>query len=238
MGNLRNAINSYTQYLQLSSEIHDLSSELKALNFLGVDHYLLAKQAVENNADGDLVSKHLNTAVSFHRRHFELTDEAGKFVANNNIGICYELMGDITEAAKYHQNALRLAIKMKSLHGQSVSVGNLGLLAMKKGDFATAKSCFEQHLNLTQTLEDASAEINAWKLVRDYVEYIIIVKSLQTAELYFKESNLESAIENIEQARQVALRSSLFNELRVLNCLLGEIRSNAGFGSFVEKLII
>ena len=166
MGNLKLAINSYSQYLQLSTEILDTSSQLKALNFLGVDHYLLAKRSTDDNADDDsIIKKHIEVAISFHIRHLNLADEAGKFVANNNLGLCYDLIGDTVEAAKCHQNALRLAIKMQSLHGQSVSVGNLGLLSLKKGDLTTARSCFEQHLNLTQTLEDAPAEINAWKLV-------------------------------------------------------------------------
>ena len=174
MGNLKLAINSYTQFLQLSTEILDISAQLKALNFLGVDHYLLAKQASENRTEDDsVIKRHIEAAISSHSRHLNLADEAGKFVANNNLGLCYDLMGDTIEAAKCHQNALRLAIKLQSLHGQSISVGNLGILALKKGDLTTARSCFEQHLNLTQTLEDAPAEINAWKLVSCI--YLIVI---------------------------------------------------------------
>jgi Flp pilus assembly protein TadD len=57
-----------------------------------------------------------------------------------NVGI----IGDIVQSAKHQQDALRTAIKMQTLYGQSIAVGNLGMLAMMKQDFATAHTCFEQ----------------------------------------------------------------------------------------------
>lgn len=73
------------------------------------------------------------------------------------------MLGDLTSAAKNHQDALRIAIKMQTLYGQSIgwwtihhtytfwrlkiydiAVGNLGNLALLKSDFATAKTCFDQ----------------------------------------------------------------------------------------------
>lgn len=167
LGDFHLAINSYQQYLQISVEMGDIAGQLKALNFLGVDHCLLARSSLEEGIESgsEYVSRHLHASASYHSRHLELADDGGKFVAHNNLGICYDLLDNIIESAKHHQNALRIAIQLQSLHGQSVAVGNLGLLAMRKKDLQTARTCFEQHLQLTQSLQDASAEINAWKMV-------------------------------------------------------------------------
>lgn len=165
LSNFKLAINSYQQYLSLSTEIGDVLGQRKALNFLGVDHYLQALALINKNGDAEKIKKHLQASISYHARHLDIADDGGRFVAYNNLGLCHDANSDLIEAAKHHQSALRLAIKMQSLHGQSVSVGNLGLLALKKSDFSTAKTCFEQHMQLTQTLQDSSAEVNAWKLV-------------------------------------------------------------------------
>jgi len=74
-------------------------------------------------------------------------------------------MRNIIQSAKLHQDALRTAIKMQSVYGQSVAVGNLGMLAILKADYSTARTCFEQHLNLVQALQDREAEVKAWKMV-------------------------------------------------------------------------
>jgi hypothetical protein len=39
---------------------------------------------------------------------------------------------------------------------------------MVKSDFSTARTCFEQHLQLVQTLMDAEAETTAWIVVSIY----------------------------------------------------------------------
>lgn len=81
------------------------------------------------------------------------------------LGLCYGIIGEIVQSAKYHQDALRVAIKMQTLYGQSIAVGNLGMLAMTKSDYPTARTCFEQHLQLVQTLADSESEVNAWVTV-------------------------------------------------------------------------
>jgi hypothetical protein len=43
-------------------------------------------------------------------------------------GLCFGIIGDIIQSAKYHQDALRVAIKMQTLYGQSIAVGNLGMV--------------------------------------------------------------------------------------------------------------
>lgn len=152
LGNFKAAISSYQQYLQLSIEIGDVSGQRKALNFLGVDNCLIAQKLLEDNANAldEAARKHLHAAVSYHVRHSEIADEAGKFVAYNNLGVCHDLLTDLVESGKSHQNALRIAITLQSVHGQSVSVGNLGSLALKKQDLVMARTCFDQVASLHQ----------------------------------------------------------------------------------------
>ena len=84
------------------------------------------------------------------------------------------MLNDYILSAKHHQDALRIAIKMQTLYGQSISVGNLGLIAMKKLDYITAKTCFQQHVSLVQALGDDEAEVNAWIMV-SYVALCCVV---------------------------------------------------------------
>jgi hypothetical protein len=76
--------------------------------------------------------------------HLQVADEGGQFVANTNLGLCQELLGNNSGSSQHHQEALRAAIRMQTLYGQSIAVGNLGMLAKRHGDPVTAKACLEQ----------------------------------------------------------------------------------------------
>jgi hypothetical protein len=91
---------------------------------------------------------HLQKAIEFHRAHLQIADAGGQFVAHTNLGLCLGILGDWTQAGHHHQEALRVAIKLQTLYGQSIAVGNLGLLALAKDDTRTAKTCLEQVLFL------------------------------------------------------------------------------------------
>lgn len=88
--------------------------------------------------------EYLNNALEYHQKHLNIADQGGKFVANINIGLCLGAKNEHSQAGKYYQNALRIAIKMQTLFGQSIAVGNLGMLAITKGDYSTARTCLEQ----------------------------------------------------------------------------------------------
>ena len=70
-------------------------------------------------------------AIEYHTKHKEIADVAGKFLAHINLGIIYNLMGDHEKSAINHQFALRYAIQMSSVAGQSVAIGNLGKVGGK-----------------------------------------------------------------------------------------------------------
>jgi tetratricopeptide (TPR) repeat protein len=87
---------------------------------------------------------YLRQALDYHKQYVHTGDKGGKFVANINIGLCHGALGEFTAAAKHYQEALRVAIQMQTLYGQSIAVGNLGMIVMNKKDYGTARTCFEQ----------------------------------------------------------------------------------------------
>jgi Flp pilus assembly protein TadD len=139
---------------------------------LSVNYMMLAmppntdQGCLQAHESGEVNMEHLSKAIEFHRAHLQVSDLGGQFVAHSNLGLCYGMMHDWPQAGHHHQEALRIAIKLQTLYGQSIAVGNLGILAMTKGDTQTAKTCLEQHLQLVQTLQDVEAEVAAWELVR------------------------------------------------------------------------
>jgi len=145
-----------------------------------------------------------------------------QFVANTNIGVCHALLGDLVVAAHFHQDALRTAIRMQSFSGQSVAVGNLGLLAYRQNDMQTAQACLEQHLQLTQSLRCVKGESNAW----------LLLGSVSDAE-----GDYEKAIRYFEEGRRVAESNGMVGMLKRFNCLLGVVQGKNGLDAHLERLV-
>ncbi len=229
-GNQQKAIENYQLYADLSDEMGDSAGVSCAYNCLGVDYMLMACPPSDTGfvGDGSVVRTkeqlaYLDKAVACHQRHVEIgPDQGGRFVANTNLGISLGMRGDVSAAAKCHQDALRIAIKMQTLYGQSIAVGNLGMLALTKNDLPTSRTCFEQHLQLVQALLDPEAEINAWKLL---------------AKLCGREENFADAMENLSQAAKIAVNNGMLNELRRINCLIGMAQGQLGFAGQTDALL-
>ena len=166
-GQFDEALRAYGQFLQVAREIEDPAAEALAYNAMGVDEMAAACPAKTNGegfgaaALSDQSVERLERAVKLHERHLAIADAGGRFAAFTNLGLCRGALGDADGAARHHQDALRLAIELESSSGQSIAVGNLGSLAMRRGDLATARPCVEQHLQLARSLGDAGAEVDA-----------------------------------------------------------------------------
>jgi len=149
MGNYKQGIENYENYLRICTQIADAHGEAVAYNCLGVNYMLLAWNASDEGfLHGFKATEqslgYIDKAIEYHQNHVNIADQGGKFVAHINLGLCYGVKGEYALAAKHHQSALRIAIKMQTLFGQSIAVGNLGMLAVAKKDFVTARTCFEQ----------------------------------------------------------------------------------------------
>lgn len=81
---------------------------------------------------GEIDTIYMQDAIQYHMKHKEIADVAGKFLAHINLGIIYNALGDYEKASINHQFALRYAIQMSSVAGQSVAIGNLGRVGGNK----------------------------------------------------------------------------------------------------------
>ena len=116
LGKYKEAIKQYQKFLQVCRAIGDVHGEALAYNCIGVDFMKL----------GEIDPIYYNDAITYHMKHKEIADVAGKFLAHVNLGIIYNQIGDYEKSSINHQFALRYAIQMSSVAGQSVAIGNLG----------------------------------------------------------------------------------------------------------------
>ena len=174
LNQFRKSIPCYQSFIEVLQNTEDKFAEALAHNCIGVGYQLVAKQLSQpsrenrDNAEHDIeAQKHqlLQQALKHHSFHCEYADGAGQFLAHSNMGLCYDALEDLAHAADEHQQALRNAIHMSSLSGQSMAIGNLGMTALKGGDLDTARACIERHLQLASSLGDSNGEVHALRLL-------------------------------------------------------------------------
>jgi len=91
----------------------------------------------------------------------QVADAPGRFIAHSNIGIAHQALGDAAAAAEEHEAALRCAVQMSSLAGESLACAHLGTVKASD-DAPTAKACTERRLLLSRTLGDAVGKADAY----------------------------------------------------------------------------
>lgn len=105
-------------------------------------------------------------AIEYHTKHKEIADVAGKFLAHINLGIIYNNIGDHEKASINHQFALRYAIQMSSVAGQSVAIGNLGKVGGKniyaQMNAEKLQMFVERYLELSNELKYRKGESGAY----------------------------------------------------------------------------
>mmetsp|Transcript_28643 Transcript_28643/g.37537 ORF Transcript_28643/g.37537 Transcript_28643/m.37537 type:complete len:424 (-) Transcript_28643:254-1525(-) len=223
IGMLNKAIDSYLSYLDTTKRLRDPVQEALALNCLGVNCMHLAMG--EDTSFGEVeVSQStqdlIRQALDYHNSHLMITDEGGSCVAHTNLGLCHSALGSHAEAAKHHQEALRMALKTQSLGAQALAVGNLGLLAMRQGDAETARACLEQHLQLVQGLRDVAAEVNAWT---------------QMGNLATIQNDHGEAARCFGKAADICEINGEISTLKRLNCMIGIARGNMQMEAFMAE---
>jgi len=121
LGKWDKAIECYRKFLDVCRLIGDQHGEGLAYNCIGVDYLLLSEDKPER----------LEDAIQYHKKHEEVSDLNGKFLACINLGLCYDKLPDAKMSLFYYQNALKYAIKMSNLVGQSIAIGNIGKIGTK-----------------------------------------------------------------------------------------------------------
>lgn len=218
------AIDCYMLVLSISeSTQHKIFMGLAA-NCIGVNYQLMSSAAREYVYTGKFVdanNRSLQNALLYHQKHLNVADDAGKFVAHLNLGLTYGSLSDPNEAARHHQEALRLAIRLNSSYGQSLAVGNLGLLASRQNDLETASACMDQHLQLIQSVNDRPAEAFAW---------------IQLGLLASRLGDHEKAVRSFDQAYKLAQELGEVGTMKQCGCYLGVARARLQMETYVRQL--
>lgn len=105
-------------------------------------------------AAGVLKPELLRKCVFYHNRHRESSDGVGKFVAHLNMGLAYALLCEKEASTVNHQYALRYALQLRSLEGQSLAIGSLSFSAgIYDNDPEKMKVLIERYVDLCNTLK-------------------------------------------------------------------------------------
>lgn len=106
----------------------------------------------------------LRKAIYYHNRHRENADSIGKFVAHLNMGLAYAQLGEREASTVNHQYALRYALQLHSLEGQSLAIGSLSFSAgMYDQEPDKMKILVERYVDLCGVLKQTRNQAVALK---------------------------------------------------------------------------
>ncbi|CAG9314723.1 unnamed protein product [Blepharisma stoltei] len=217
LGQYKKAISSYTQFLNVCQSIGDVHGEALANNCIGVDYTKMAEAEPGNNALWQ-------EAINYHMKHKDIADVPGKFLAHINLGIIYSKLGDNERAAINHQFALRYAIQMSSVAGQSVAIGNLGQIGNNKivGDNEKLKMFAERYLALSHELKNRKGESGAYQ---------------QLGNISFSVGDYDSSTKNYYRAMKIAEEIGDKELLDVAKCNFGAANANLKMDEHMKNIL-
>eukprot|EP00343_Euplotes_focardii_P009361 CAMPEP_0205825056 /NCGR_PEP_ID=MMETSP0206-20130828/23756_1 /ASSEMBLY_ACC=CAM_ASM_000279 /TAXON_ID=36767 /ORGANISM="Euplotes focardii, Strain TN1" /LENGTH=310 /DNA_ID=CAMNT_0053123751 /DNA_START=311 /DNA_END=1240 /DNA_ORIENTATION=- len=220
LGKFKTAISHYKKFLQVCKAIGDVHGEALAYNCIGVNYQKMAEED----------SKHFKEAIDFHLKHKEIADTAGKFLAHVNLGIIYNSVGDQEKSFINHNFALRLAIQMSSLAGQSVAVGNLGNLGNldninKVSSYANNERLqmfVERYLELSSELKYRKGEGSA---------------HLQLGQLKTQKGDYDNSTRHFYRAMKIAEQTGDGETKTEAKCLFGMANANLKWDKHQSEII-
>ena len=206
LGKFKISIVHYKKFLQVCKAIGDVHGEALAYNCIGVNYQKLAEEE----------PKFFKEAIDYHLKHKEIADVAGKFLAHVNLGIIYNNLDDQEKSSINHQFALRYAIQMSSLAGQSVAVGNLGNLGniSKVSSYANNEKIqmfIERYLELSSELKYRKGEGNA---------------HMQLGQLKTQKGDYDNSTRHFYRAMKIAEQTCDNESKTEAKCLFGMANAN------------
>jgi len=230
MGEEDAALHCYKDVLRSSLECGDATGEALACNCIGVNLQLrggpdvstIGDEAAEGEANEQrlLAEAAVRDAIRYHQQHLSIADVPGRFIAHCNLGLAYQSLGDLDEAAAQHEQALRYAIRMSSLAGESLACAHLGAVK-KQADAATAKACTERRLQLARTLRDGQGKGDAY---------------LQLGSLAQSGREWGEAHHYFEQAMRVADLQADRQSSDLARCSVGLVNGNMQFENYLASV--
>jgi len=145
---LRAALNSWEQALQIYRAIKNRHGEGWALGNLGAAYHFLGNYA---------------KAIDYGQQQLviarEIKDREGEVAALNNLGLVYRSLGNDAKAIEYGQQSLAIAREIKDRNGESAALGSLGLAYYSLlGDYAKAIEYMQQWLAIAREIKNRQWE--------------------------------------------------------------------------------
>jgi len=186
-GQLRAALNSWQQALQIYRALKNRKGEGGTLGNLGVAYYSLSNYAKaieysqqwlaiareikdhhsEGTALGNLGIAYLSLgnsakAIEYLQQHLaiarDLKDRRGEGIALGNLGNAYKSLGNSAKAIEYSQQSLAIAREIKDRLGEGTALGNLGSAYRDLGNYAKAIEYSQQHLAIAREIKHREEE--------------------------------------------------------------------------------
>ena len=149
-GQLRAALNSWQQALEIYRALKNRQREGLALATLGRVYYFLGNYA---------------QAIEYSQQHLaiarEIKDRQSEGWALDCLGIAYGSLGNYAKAIEYTQQSLAIAREIKNRQEEGVALGNLGAAYHSIGNSAKAIEYGQQSLVIAREIKDRQEEANA-----------------------------------------------------------------------------
>jgi len=105
--------------------------------------------------------KNYNAILKLTKNVNEKEALEGKASALGNIGLLYQDKGDLDQALKYHQEALKIDKEIGFRQGEANQLGNIGLIYQAKGDLDQALKYLEEALKIAKEIGYREGEASA-----------------------------------------------------------------------------
>ncbi|XP_024524951.1 tetratricopeptide repeat protein 28-like [Selaginella moellendorffii] len=157
------AVENYKKFCELCQNTGDAKGEAMGYNFIACslqedqDKKLKTEKVEKVGPMGELelsteATMQYEEALAYHEQHAHLADLEGKYMAYTNAGILHAALGNWIEAARSHRKALKCATYMRRPEYQSVAVGNLAYLLLRRRKLGASRLCTKRYLQICESL--------------------------------------------------------------------------------------
>lgn len=147
LGEMRRAIDLYTQWLSITRDINDQRGEGMALGSLG---------------NAFLASGDVDLAIEYYQKHLDIAqaidDKRSIATALGNLGIAYKNLGRTQLAIEFYQQQLIITRSIGDQRGVGTALGNLGVAYTILGEIEKAIDTYQQHLTIAHNIGDRRSE--------------------------------------------------------------------------------
>lgn len=179
LGEIQNALDVYTQSLEIWQEIGNRQYEGSAVNNLGIIYNDLGEY--------DKAISNYNQAIKIQR---EVGNRPSVGIYLNNLAYAFMRLENYAEAEKFFRQSLEIKTEDQTNRGQrsvAVTLNNLGTNLSLKGDYTNGINYLQQSLSLRRKIEDkwgiANSLLNLGKIQSENKQKIESRKNIEEANI-------------------------------------------------------